>query len=85
LLALLEVARSGDTNHPLLLMFDEPRQQEAAPVSFEALLRRASRAADFGEQIVVATSQTVEDLETMLAGFPHTMVAFDQPVLQPTE
>ena len=40
---LLEGRTGSRQNHPGLLMFDEPRQQAADPLSFQALLRRAAQ------------------------------------------
>lgn len=83
LLGLLELARENETNHPGLLMFDEPRQQDAAEVSFRELLRRASSAGDADQQVIFATSEDPASLAGMLAGVPHTMRAFDGLVITP--
>lgn len=42
LLSLFSVGRAYSTNHPGLVIFDEPRQQEANKVSFAELLRDAA-------------------------------------------
>ena len=81
LLGLLEVSATSATNHPGLLVFDEPRQQSTKTVSFEALLQRAGRDAD-GRQIIFATSEDLEPLRAMLSGVPHHLHAIDGYVLQ---
>ena len=76
LLGLLEVAREHPTNHPGLLMFDEPRQQAADPVSFQALLRRAAGVNRARQQVLFATSEPAESLEQFLAGLDYTQTTF---------
>lgn len=72
LLSLLEVGREYDTNHPQMLIFDEPRQQETERFSFTELLKRASAAGGQGSQIIFATSEEEAQLEDMLAGVRHS-------------
>jgi hypothetical protein len=64
-------------------MFDEPQQQEADPVSFEALLRRASQAGAAGQQVIIATSLPESELRGMLRGSEYTLLPFDGHVLSP--
>ena len=80
---LLEVSRDFNTNHPGLLIFDEPRQQSAKDISFTALLRRASQAINFGQQIIFATSENKETLTKALEGVPNTLVGFEGRIIQP--
>ncbi|MBK8270678.1 MAG: hypothetical protein IPK83_21180 [Planctomycetes bacterium] len=42
LVALWEIARTTRTNHPGVLVFDEPQQQHMKEISFEALLKRGA-------------------------------------------
>jgi hypothetical protein len=79
--ALLEVARQMPTHHPGLLMFDEPRQQDASGVSFAALLKRLSTAVAFNQQVIVATSEPEETLAPMLAGVASTTVSFGDRII----
>ena len=72
LLALLEVAAQRQTNHPGLLVFDEPRQHDADPVSMAALLDRASRAAAARQQVIFATSESESSLNAMIEGLDAT-------------
>ncbi|MFE8937392.1 hypothetical protein ACFYNX_07870 [Streptomyces sp. NPDC007872] len=71
LFSYMEVSREFGANHPQLLIFDEPRQQEAARPSFQQLLRRAAENGAAGSQIIFATSEEEDDLASMLAGLPH--------------
>ncbi|MFC4072854.1 hypothetical protein [Actinoplanes subglobosus] len=84
LIGLLEIGRRFETNHPGLLVFDEPRQQSAKDVSFAALLRRASQHAR-GGQVLLATSERSETLSQMLAGVPVRMHNVAGYLLQPVE
>ncbi len=76
LLGLLEVAQRESTNHPGLVVFDEPRQQSANRVSFEALLRRAGGEGSTS-QVLFATSEDPSSLGEMLEGVPHSLHAID--------
>ena len=80
---LREVGVECETNHPGLLVFDEPRQQSAKDISFEQLLKRVARAGEQGHQVIVATSEKEETLQEMLHDIPHRYHAFDGYVLSP--
>jgi hypothetical protein len=80
LLGLLEIARKGDTNHLGLLILDEPRQQSADKLSFEALLRRAAKADK--QQVIFATSEDEETLKSMLKGLPHELKSLPPRILE---
>lgn len=82
LLGLLEVGRNRTTNHPGLLMFDEPRQQAADAVSFQALLRRAAEVNRTGQQVLFATSEPTESLGRFLAGLDYAQTTFDGMALE---
>ncbi len=73
---LREVSLDFKTNHPGLLVFDEPRQQSAKDLSFEQLLKRVARAGEQGHQVIFATSEKEETLKQMLSDVPHTYRAF---------
>ncbi|MFF9028154.1 hypothetical protein [Streptomyces iakyrus] len=75
LFSFMEVSREFQTNHPQLLIFDEPRQQEAARFSFQQLLRRAADNGAAGSQVIFATSEEEDDLRSMLVGLPHQMTS----------
>ncbi|MBN9987145.1 hypothetical protein [Rhizobium laguerreae] len=81
-LSLLELASSSDTNHPQILIFDEPRQQSSSKVSFESLLRRASKARERGQQVIFSTSEDLETLQKITASMECTQQIFDGYILQ---
>jgi len=79
---MLEMARSGGTNHPGCVLFDEPRQQSTRDVSFVELLRRASTSGAFGQQVIFFTSENIERLQGHLVGLPHALVPIEGRVLK---
>ncbi len=78
---LREVGLEFNTNHPGLLVFDEPRQQSAKDLSFEQLLKRVARAGEQGHQVIFATSEKEATLKAMLGDVPHTYHAFEGHVI----
>jgi hypothetical protein len=82
LLGLLEAGRSDESQHPGLLLFDEPRQQDAAEVSFRELLRRAGSSRDADQQVIFATSEDPTNLTEMLDGIPHMLRLFEGWVIE---
>ncbi|WP_234006972.1 hypothetical protein [Cronobacter malonaticus] len=66
------------TNHPGVLIFDEPRQQEAKKVSFAELLRDAAETTKDSGQIIFATSEDENVLVEALDGYQYTIVSFDE-------
>jgi hypothetical protein len=80
--ALLEVGRTEQTNHPGVLMFDEPRQQEVSRESLTAFLARLGRSASAGEQVIVATSEPLESLRIMLDGTGASVLSFEGRILE---
>lgn len=83
MLGLLEVARSQSTNHLGLLLFDEPRQQSTAKVSFQRLMKRATLASGHDQQVIFATSEESGTVSAALKGKPHTLRTFDTNILGP--
>ncbi len=65
-LGLLELASLYPTNHPGMLLLDEPRQQSSSRVSFGRLLERAARHQRDNEQVIVSTSEEIETLSSIL-------------------
>ena len=82
---LLELSRTEETNHPGCIIFDEPRQQSTRDVSFGALLRRASAAGQYGQQVIFFTSENQERLKSHLSGLPHTFKPVEGRVLKKLE
>lgn len=74
---LLELSAEFRTNHPGFLIFDEPRQQEAAELSFAELIRRAANSKLRNDQVIFATSEPLVDLQRMTAGLDITILSFD--------
>jgi len=83
LLGMMELARTEKTNHPGLLVFDEPRQQSAQNVTFRELLKRAATSFLHRQQVIFFTSEDPHQLETGLAGLNHTLINFDGRLLHP--
>lgn len=79
---ILEIAREESTNHPGMLIFDEPRQQSTRDVSFVALLRRASLASKFGQQVIFFTSEDKTRLKEHLADLEHSLLEIDGRVIK---
>jgi hypothetical protein len=82
LYSMLELARTQHTNHPGLIIFDEPRQQGTRDVSFKELLQRAATATNAGQQVIFFTSENRERLTTQLHDIPHTFVPFDGRIIK---
>ena len=82
---LLELSHTQDTNHLGFLIFDEPRQQEAAELSFEKLLRRASAAGARNQQILFATSEPLSNLERLTQGLARQIITFGGRVISKLE
>ncbi|MBY0284993.1 MAG: AAA family ATPase [Sphingomonas sp.] len=82
-LGLLDVAHGSKTNHPGLVVFDEPRQQEAAEASVAMLLSEASRIAKGRSQILIATSEDLSKVKGFLEGFECQLLVFDGKMIAP--
>jgi hypothetical protein len=78
---LLELSTEMPLNHLGMLVFDEPRQQEAAEWSFQNLLKRAAQSAARRQQVVFATSEPLESIQRMTVGLNPQVVNFDGRVL----
>ena len=78
---LLELSAAQPMNHFGLLLFDEPRQQEAAALSFERLLARAANAKMRGQQIIFATSEPLANIQRMTSGLDVQVVSFEKRVV----
>lgn len=78
---LLELSAEQPMNHFGLLLFDEPRQQEAAELSFERLLARAANAKSRGQQIIFATSEPLANIQRMTSGLDVQVVSFEGRVV----
>ena len=81
-LSLLELADERKTNHPGLLIFDEPRQQSSSKVSFESLLKRASGSKGRKQQVIFSTSEDLETLRRITGTLDCSEVIFPGYILQ---
>jgi hypothetical protein len=84
-LSLLELAEVKQTNHPNLLVFDEPRQQSSSKVSFESLLKRASESKRHNQQVIFSTSEDRETLRRIIEKIDCSEVIFPGYILQKLE
>ena len=82
LIGLFDASRDHATNHPRWLLFDEPRQQSAKEVSFQALLHQAARAAGEDTQIIFITSEDKQRLDAMLDGVDAHRINVDGYLLR---
>ena len=76
-MGLLDVAQKMTTHHPGLLVFDEPRQQEASEASVSGLLKRAAASGALGAQIIIATSERLASVKQFLSDLPCQLIAFE--------
>lgn len=84
LFGLLETYRRFKGMHHIgLLMFDEPRQQSASKVSFGQLLRHASLAGIFGEQVIFFTSEESATVRHELRDCAYTLKTISGRLLKP--
>lgn len=84
-LGLLELAQKHTTNHPGMLLLDEPRQQSSSKVSFGHLLERAAEHRGAQQQVIVSTSEDFDTLSPILARLHCKRIIFDGYVLQPVQ
>jgi DNA repair exonuclease SbcCD ATPase subunit len=80
-LGLLDVSRTRTTNHPGLVVFDEPRQQEAAETSVAGLLAESARIAKSGAQIVIATSEDLATVKNFVANMDRQLLVFERRLI----
>lgn len=83
LVGLLEVGRLDLSNHPGVLVLDEPRQQSVELGSFGALLHRLAVTTMYGQQAIVMTSETREGLSQVLHEVSCSLRDFEGKVLRP--
>ncbi|WP_028061198.1 SMC family protein [Candidatus Solirubrobacter pratensis] len=78
---LLEVARQHATNHPGLLVMDEPGQHEIEIDSLRALFRRVAASRQREQQVVIATSMPFHEVDALGAELDLAVHRFDDRVL----
>lgn len=80
-LGLLSVAAHKKTNHPGVVVFDEPDQQEIEPESFASFLRRSADLGS-GQQVIIATSESLSTVAKTI-GIDGNIVNFNGLMLKP--
>lgn len=85
LFSLLELSRKyEDLNHPGFIVLDEPRQQGAKEVSFSELLQRSYKSIQFGQQIILATSEEEENIDVFFKTDDRVnYINFNDRIIQP--
>lgn len=81
LIGLLELSRQYPTNHPGLLVFDEPRQQSTARPSLKQFFIRTATSKSFNQQVIIATSEDKPTITSLLSGLEHSLVDFKGKIL----
>lgn len=84
-LGLLELGHQHQTNHPGMLLLDEPRQQSSSKVSFGRLLERAAALQRSDQQVIVSTSEDLETLREILARIKCNETIFPGYVITPVQ
>ena len=82
-LGLLDLGTIETTNHPGVLVFDEPRQQSSAKVSFESLLKRAAAVKKNNQQVIFSTSEELQNLQRIIVNLDCDEQIFSGYVIQP--
>ena len=82
-LALFSVAGSHSTNHPKFLVFDEPGQQRVNKKDFFGFVHQLVQFGSEGGQVIVATSEPLENVTENMAGQAHKLINFEGFILQP--
>lgn len=82
-MGLLDVSLKAATNHPGLVVLDEPRQQEAAEISIGGLLKEAARLGAAGAQVIIATSERLQTVRELSAGLQCDLIAFGGRIIAP--
>lgn len=76
-LALASVSNSFATNHPGLMMFDEPGQHSAREESLKSFFEQAVLISGQKSQVIVATSETSENVRNYLQNLPAKQIIFE--------
>ena len=84
-ISLLELSRGQEyeTNHPGLLILDEPRQQSLKWGSFKEVLERANLSKEYNQQVILATSEEESNLKDVLAKLDSQYIPFENYILKP--
>lgn len=80
---LMEVARSYATNHPGLLIMDEPKQQGAHRRDLGTFLRRLATCAESGQQVIITTSEEADTFGPLVENLNCKVFDFESKILEP--
>lgn len=83
LLSMLALADGVNSNHPGFLILDEPRQQETERLSFDALIGHSVECTGSERQVLLATSETPEELSGAIEGLAVNVLRREGLLLQP--
>ena len=81
LLGVLEMSRRYSTNHPGLLILDEPRQQNVKWSDLTEVLALASESRKFDQQVIVATSDPEARVEEICEKTDCQLISFSGHIL----
>ncbi len=82
LTAILELSQKFRTNHPGLLILDEPRQQNLHWGDLAALLERLAESGPRGQQVIVATSDPTDRIREFADRVKCTILELEGPILR---
>ena len=82
-LGMLSLSQRTSTNHCGLIIFDEPGQQEIEAPSLQALINWAGRNLRDDQQVIIATSESLDSLRQGLRDAPANVITFEGFILQP--
>jgi hypothetical protein len=80
---LMEVARSQPTNHPGLLVMDEPKQQGAHRRDLGTFLRRLAACGQAGQQVIITTSEEADTFAPLVEDLDCKVFDFEAKILEP--
>lgn len=80
---LLEVAHAVPTNHPGLLVMDEPKQQGAHRQDLGTLLRRLARSSGHKQQVIVTSSEEDDTFGPLVIDLQARVHEFTGKILEP--
>ena len=82
-LGMLSLSQRTSTNHCGLIIFDEPGQQEIEAPSLQALINWAGRNLRDDQQVIIATSESLDSLRQGLRDAPANVITLEGFILQP--
>jgi hypothetical protein len=80
---LLEVSRSFETNHPGLIIMDEPKQQGAHRADLGTFLKRLATSRGHRQQVILTTSEEEDTFGTLVEGIQCKIHDFKGKILLP--